>query len=173
VLAVNRQRLKEKLKTGKAEQEKLRMEQEKLLMEREAASAKDQLKMFTENIVEKTNLIEKLEMQIKGKEATSEQHSIISELSHQTILTEGDWSKFKSLFEKIYPGFFINLKVKFPDITLAEQRMAALTRLQITPKQMASMLGISVDSVHKTRQRLRQRLRINPESSLEEIMINI
>jgi len=173
VLAVNRQRLKEKLKTEKAEQEKMRMEQEKLMMQQEAASAKDQLKMFTENIIEKTNLIEKLESQIKGKETTSEQHIIISELSHQTILTEEDWSKFKSLFEKIYPGFFINLKEKFPDITLAEQRMAALTRLQLTPKQMASMLGISVDSVHKTRQRLRQRLRIDPENSLEEIMINI
>ena len=173
VLAVNRQRLNEKLKTEKAEQEKLRMEQEKLMMEQEAVSAKDQLKMFTENIIEKTNLIEKLESQIKGKEASSEQHVIITELSHQTILTEEDWNKFKSLFEKIYPGFFINLKEKFPDITLAEQRMAALTRLQLTPKQMASMLGISVDSVHKTRQRLRQRLRINPESSLEEIMINI
>jgi len=35
------------------------------------------------------------------------------------------------------------------------------------------MLGISVDSVHKTRQRLRQRLRIDSESSLEEIMITI
>jgi tetratricopeptide (TPR) repeat protein/DNA-binding CsgD family transcriptional regulator len=173
VLAVNRQRLKQKLKTEKAEQEKLRMVQEKLLMEQEAASAKDQLKMFTENIIEKTNLIEKLESQIKGKEVTSEQHTIISELGRHTILTEEDWSKFKSLFEKIYPGFFINLKEKYPDITLAEQRMAALTRLQLTPKQMASMLGISVDSVHKTRQRLRQRLRINPESSLEEIMINI
>jgi len=173
VLAVNRQRLKEKLKTEKAEQENLRMEQEKLMMQQEAASAKDQLKMFTENIIEKTNLIEKLESQLKGKETTSEQHTIISELSHQTILTEEDWSKFKSLFEKIYSGFFINLKEKFPDITLAEQRMAALTRLQLTPKQMASMLGISVDSVHKTRQRLRQRLRIDPESSLEEIMINI
>ena len=173
VLAVNRQRLNQKLKTEKAEQEKLRIEQEKLIMEQEAASAKDQLKMFTENIIEKTNLIEKLESQIKGKEASSEQHIIITELSQQTILTEEDWNKFKSLFEKIYPGFFINLKEKFPDITLAEQRMAALTRLQLTPKQMASMLGISVDSVHKTRQRLRQRLRINPESSLEEIMINI
>jgi len=173
VLAVNRQRLKEKLKTEKAEQENLRMEQEKLMMQQEAASAKDQLKMFTENIIEKTNLIEKLESQIKGKETTSEQHTIISELSHQTILTEDDWSKFKFLFEKIYPGFFINLKEKFPDITLAEQRMASLTRLQLTPKQMASMLGISVDSVHKTRQRLRQRLRIDPENSLEEIMINI
>jgi hypothetical protein len=129
--------------------------------------------MFTENIVEKTTLIEKLESQVKGKEATAEQQTIISELGRHTILTEEDWNKFKSLFEKIYPGFFINLKEKFPDITLAEQRMAALTRLQLTPKQMASMLGISVDSVHKTRQRLRQRLRISPENSLEEIMTGI
>jgi hypothetical protein len=55
-------------------------------MEQEAASAKDQLKMFTENIIEKTNLIEKLESQIKGKETTSEQHVIISELSHPNDL---------------------------------------------------------------------------------------
>ena len=143
------------------------------MMEQDAVSAKDQLKMFTENIIEKTNLIEKLESRIKGKETTLEQHVIITELSQQTILTEEDWNKFKSLFEKIYPGFFISLKEKFPDITLAEQRMAALTRLQLTPKQMASMLGISVDSVHKTRQRLRQRLRVSQESSLEEIIAGI
>ena len=166
LLIVNRQRLKEKIKSQKAEQERLRMVQE-------SSWAKDQLEMFTQNIIEKTNLIDKLESQAKGKEATLEQQTIISELSGQTILTEEDWTKFKSLFEKIYPGFFINLKNKFPDITLAEQRMAALTRLQLTPKQMASMLGISVDSVHKTRQRLRQRLHIGHEISLEEIMAGI
>jgi hypothetical protein len=166
VLAISRQLLKEKLKSQKAEQEKL-------LMVQETALAKEQLLMFTENIIEKTNLIEKLESQVKGKETTSEQHVIITELSKKTILTEDDWNRFKSLFEKIYPAFFISLKQKFPDITLAEQRMAALIRLQLTSKLMASMLGISVDSVHKTRQRLRQRIRINPETNLEEVMINI
>jgi hypothetical protein len=150
-----------------------RIKKEKTLMEQEIASAQTQLKMFTESIIEKTSLIEKLEQQVKGKEITADQQAVISELTRQTILTEEDWNKFKSLFEKIYPGFFISLKEKFPDITLAEQRMAAFTRLQLTAKQMASMLGISVDSVHKTRQRLRQRLRVNPESSLEEIMTTI
>jgi hypothetical protein len=166
LLMVNRNRLKTKMKMEK-------VEQEKLLMEQEFRSAKAQLEMFTANIIEKTNLIEKLELQAKDKQASSEQQAMISEISGQTILTEDDWLKFRSLFEKIYPGFFIKLKEKFPDITIAEQRMAALTRLQLTAKQMASMLGISVDSVHKTRQRLRQRLRISQESSLEEIMSGI
>jgi hypothetical protein len=161
VLAVNRQRLKEKLKTEKAEQEKLRMEQE-------VASAKEQLKMFTENLVEKTNLIEKLESQAKGKQATSEQQAIISELSRQTILTEEDWNKFRSLFEKIYPGFFVNLREKVSDITIAELRMAALTRLHLSTNQIASILGISANSVYKTKQRLRQRLDIDPETDIEE-----
>jgi len=161
VLAVNRQRLKEKLKTEKAEQEKLRMEQE-------VASAKEQLKMFTENLVEKTSLIEKLESQAKGKQATSEQQAIISELSRQTILTEEDWNKFRSIFEKIYPGFFVNLQEKVSDITIAELRMAALTRLHLSTNQIASILGISANSVYKTKQRLRQRLNIDPEIDIEE-----
>ena len=161
VLMVNRQRLKEKLKTEKSEQEKLRMEQE-------VASAQDQLKMFTQNFIEKTSLIEKLESQVKGKEATSEQQAIISELSRQSILTEEDWQKFKSLFEKIHPGFFINLQEKVSDITLAELRMAALTRLHLSTSQIASILGISANSVYKTKQRLRQRLNIEAEVSIEE-----
>jgi Tfp pilus assembly protein PilF len=166
LLMLNRNRLKTKMKIE-------RIEKEKKLMEQEITSAQTQLKMFTENVIDKTNLIEKLEQQVKGRDISADQQAVITELTLQTILTEDDWSKFKSLFEKIYPGFFIKLRGKFPDITLAEQRMAALTRLHLTTKQMASMLGISVDSVHKTRQRLRQRLRINPESSLEEIMTNI
>ena len=166
LLIVNRQRLKEKLKTEKAEQEKLRIEEE-------MTSARAQLKMFTENIIEKTNLVEKLELQVKGNQATSEQHEIIAELSRQTILTEDDWMKFKSLFEKIYPGFFIKLKEKFPDITIAEQRMAALTRLQLTTKQIASILGISIDSVHKSRQRLRQRFQIGADSNLDELVAGL
>jgi hypothetical protein len=163
LLIINRKSLKTKMK----------MEQEKLLMEQEVASAKDQLKMFTENVIEKTNLIERLEMQVKGKEVSSEQHSIMSELAQQTILTEQDWYKFRSLFEKIYPEFFTNLKAKFPDITVAEQRMAALTRLHLSTKQIASMLGISVDSVHKSRQRLRQRFQVGTETNLDDLVENL
>jgi hypothetical protein len=141
---------------------------EKAAAEVEFAAARDQLNMFKQNIIEKTSLIEKLQDQVHHKETNAEHLEIVDEISRQTILTEEDWDKFKKLFEKIYPGFFTKLKEKAPDITIAEQRMAALTRLHLTTKQIASMLGISVDSVHKTRQRLRQRLHIAPDINLEE-----
>lgn len=170
LLVVNRRLLKQKMKTEKTEQEKKSIEQEKRLMEQEINSARDQLKMFTAHIIEKTNLIEKLESQIAGKEATSEQHALVAELSQHTILTEEDWNKFKALFEKVYPGFFIKLLDRFPETTAAEQRMSALIRLRLTTKQMAAMLGISVDSVHKSRQRLRVRFQLDPRANLEEML---
>jgi len=140
------------------------------LAEAEVDAARQQMALFKQNIIEKTSLIEKLQQRVQDKETTAEQLHILDELSHQTILTEEDWDKFKKLFEKIYPGFFMKLKEKVIDITLAEQRMAALIRLHLTTRQMASMLGISVDSVHKTRQRLRQRLNIPREVNLEEVV---
>ena len=117
------------------------------------------MQQFTENIVEKSELIEKLNQQIAGEQADDQQ--IIEELTGYTILTEADWENFKRMFEKIHPDFFTSLKQTAPGITVAEQRMAALLRLDISSKQMASMLGVSVDSVHKTKQRLRQRMQHN------------
>lgn len=165
-LIINRERLKNKLALEKAEREKM-------LMEQEIESAKEQINSFTAHIIEKTNLIEKLEEQVNGKNASSEHQMLIAELSQQTILTEDDWLKFKSLFDKVYPSFFQKLKKTAPEITVAEQRMAALTRMQLTSKQMAAMLGISVDSVHKTRQRLRQRLQLNLDSNLDDYIAGI
>ena len=126
-------------------------------------AAKEQLNMFTQSIIEKTKLIEQLEQQVANKPFTDEQQQLANELTHQTILTEEHWEKFKTLFEKIYPGFFLKLKEMVPDITVAELRMAALTRLHLNTKQMASMLGISPDSVYKIKQRLRKRLQLNDE----------
>ena len=122
LLLINRQRLKLKYQRQLANQEKLRMELE---ME----SARAQLKLFTQNIIEKTNLIEQLEQQVHNRTVSAADQQAIAELSTQTILTEEDWDHFRSLFEKIFPLFFQRLKSNTADITMAEQRLAALTRL--------------------------------------------
>ena len=166
LLILNRQRLKSRYQRQLAFQQKV-------AAEKELAAAEEQLDMFTQNIIEKTKVIEQLEQQVANKPLTDEQHQLADELSRQTILTEEDWEKFKALFEKIYPGFFLKLKEMIPDITVAEQRMAALTRLHLNTKQMASMLGISPDSVYKIKQRLRKRLQLDDEVTTETYLTKI
>jgi hypothetical protein len=166
LLIVNRQRLKSRFQRQLAYQQKV-------AAENELTAAKEQLDMFTQSIIEKARVIEQLEQQVATKPLTDEQQQLASELSRQTILTEEDWEKFKTLFEKIYPGFFLKLREMAPDITVAETRMASLTRLHLNTKQMASMLGISTDSVYKIKQRLRKRLQLEDELATETFLTKI
>lgn len=159
-LYFNRQRLQMKLQQQKILEEKRKAQSE-------AGAARDQLDLFTQHIMEKTNLVEKLQEQLLQRDLNETQIEQINSLSQHTILTDEDWDHFKGLFEKVYPGFFINLKDKALDITVAEQRIAALSKLRMPAKEAASLLGISPNSVNKTRQRLRSRLGLDPDADLE------
>lgn len=149
------------------------MLQQKKTIEVEMEAAREQLEAFRENIIEKSSLIEKLQAQTQKKERTAEEHKLIEDLCHQSILTEEDWIKFKTLFGKIYPDFIDQVSKKAENITQAEQRMAALTRLHLTTKQMAAVLGISPNSVNKAKQRLRHRFNLDTGQQVESFLENL
>jgi hypothetical protein len=167
ILILNRQRQKATYKEQLALQQKEVAEANMAVADAEKNAAMEQMNQFTRNLIEKTSLIEKLEQQLKANARNIDQQNMVEELTQLTILTEDDWLKFKTLFEKTYPGFFKKLKLQASDITQAEQRMAALTRLMFDNKQIASVLGISAESVAKGKRRLRQRLQLAPEINLE------
>jgi len=166
LLLINRQLQKTKVRAQLEQQEKRRIEEE---ME----SAREQLKMFTKSIIEKTNLIEKLELQMENKLKTQEQQQLIEELSSQSILTEDDWLNFKIMFEKLHVGFFEKINKHVNNITQAEQRMAALTLLHLTTKQIAAVLGISPNSVIKAKQRMRQRFNLQSDEEVESFIVSL
>jgi tetratricopeptide (TPR) repeat protein len=132
--------------------------------------AAKELNTFKEEIIHKNNRIETLQESIRLQQNKLTDSNTIEELSKQIILTEDDWQNFKQLFEKTYPAFFKTIREKTPGITEAEQRMAALLKLQLNTKQIAAMQGISPDSVHKTRHRLRQRFGTGTTAELESII---
>ncbi|HWI91541.1 MAG TPA: hypothetical protein VNT20_09720 [Flavisolibacter sp.] len=132
-----------------------------------------ELDLFKEEIIKKNNRIEELLTSIEQQQHKQQDAQTMEELSRQMILTEADWQNFKSLFEKTYPSFFKLLRDKAPGITEAEQRMAALIKIQLSTKQIAAMQGIGLDSVHKTRHRLRQRFGTGTTSELETIIAGI
>lgn len=86
------------------------------------------------------------------------------------ILTDGDWEIFKNYFEKGHPGYLLRLREAFPKLSGAEERLMLLIKLNFNTTEIASMLGISKDSVKKGRQRLRKRLGIGAEEDLDEFI---
>jgi len=154
ILLFNRQRLNIKL-----------ARQQQSIAEAEKDSAKEQLNIFTQTLLEKNEQIENLHASLKLQHAVTN-----DELIHQTLLTDYDWNRFKDLFEKIHSGFFSQLKNMAPGITQSEMRMAALIKLNLDNKQMASMQGISISSLRGNKTRLRQKLNISVETDLENLL---
>ena len=136
--------------------------------------SKEMLASFTGYLKEKTELVSQLEEEFhKLKQSQNEavlnpEH--MSMLVSSTILTKDQWSEFQVLFDKVHSGFLQRLLEKFPGISPAEVRILALTKLQIPSKAMAAMLGVNSDTIKKTRQRLRKRVNISEDITLESII---
>jgi DNA-binding CsgD family transcriptional regulator len=142
--------------------------QEKKLAEAESKSANERLTAFTQNIIEKNELIEKLELQLQAQN-----QQVNEALLTQTILTDEDWRRFREMFTQVYPGFFKAIQQSAPGITAAELRMAAVIKLGLGNKYIASMLGVSGDTVRKSKFRLRQRLQLTEDSNLEAFIMQV
>lgn len=140
--------------------------------------ARGDLERFTTSIKEKNDLIGAIReemnlLKILETHKLDERTERIHALLHHPILTEEDWEDFRLMFEKVYPAFFIRLKEKMPDLTPADIRLLALTKLQLSSREMASLLGISVESIKKSRQRLRKRNHLPEEGDLDEVVVDL
>lgn len=84
-----------------------------------------------------------------------------------------NWKEFEARFTSINQSFYINLKEKFPKLGQTDQKICALIKLNFSSKEMSSLLGISVESVHTSRYRLRKKLGLERNDSLSDFINNI
>ena len=87
-----------------------------------------------------------------------------AELRRMKILTPEDWQQFQHRFEQRFPYFLENMRQKLPVITAAETRLFLLVKLQFTNQEISEALGISIESVWKSRYRLIKKLDLAPGS---------
>jgi DNA-binding CsgD family transcriptional regulator len=130
----------------------------------ELADAARQLTEFARNISEKNAMLEVLQQNGEGNT------ELLEQLQQSTILTDEDWEHFRRLFDKVHTGFLSRLKEKIPGLTPAETRFIALSKLDLSNKEMAAMLGIGTEAIRQYRSRLKKKLHLDEEHNLDEIV---
>jgi tetratricopeptide (TPR) repeat protein/DNA-binding CsgD family transcriptional regulator len=137
--------------------------------------SKEELALARQNLLEFTNLLREKNARLAQLEkeppllaAEKEVHDDF--LYNATILTESDWAAFKTHYERAYPGFLFRLRNAFPELSGSEERLFLLLKLNFQRQEIASTLGISIDSVKKGRNRLRKRLGLKETEDLEEFV---
>ena len=156
----------------RAQRKKYRLKQEQFAKaEEDLAFASRELADFAKHISEKNTLIEMLQEQQERQDNRSTE--ALQQLQQRTILTEEEWQHFRALFEKVHSGFLDRLKEKLPGLTPAETRFIVLGKLGLSNKEMAATLGIGADAIRQYRSRLRKKLDLGEDGSLEDLVAQI
>ena len=136
---------------------------------------KRELTTHTLHIIQKNELLENLQSKVRElrKKDTGRSYNEITKLINTNRLIERDWENFKSVFEQVHPEFFSKLKAKYSAISSNELRMAAMMKMNLNTKEMASILNITPESVKKARYRMRKKLELEPEANVSEYLMSI
>jgi hypothetical protein len=115
---------------------------------------KNELLTNLQKQIEKLSQKNLSEQKIELKEELKTMNSTIKNSLH----LETDWEKFKLHFEQVHPSFFKELLEKHPTLTNNEIRLCAYFHLNLSTKEIAKLLSINPDSVHKAKTRLNKKL---------------
>ncbi|MCB0700460.1 MAG: tetratricopeptide repeat protein [Chitinophagales bacterium] len=155
---------------------KERLETTKNKAQYDLQASQDKLASFTNSIQEKNKLLVNLEEKLttyETNEKTIDLADTISKLHETTILSDHDWVYFKAIFEKAHPGYLISLKEKYPDLTQAEIRYIVLAKLDMSTKEMATILGVNSSSIRSTKSRILKKLALQSDEELKNLINTI
>lgn len=116
--------------------------------------------------------IEQLNEQLDSKEKTSVVENVTRQLD-PTLLCGDDEIKFRKAFMTLHPHFLANLRRNFPLLTSADELLCMLIYLKVPPLDMAAALGISRASLNSARYRIRKRLNLDKDTSLDTFLDSI
>lgn len=99
---------------------------------------------------------------------SSEAKNTISRMIKISQASQDEWDNFQIAYTRVHPHFIKKLKEAYPDISEGDTRLSLYICAGFTTKQIAQAMHLQPDSVKKNRQRLRQRMKITSDISLEE-----
>jgi hypothetical protein len=152
------------LELGKSEQEIIRLTNEKLHADIEHKNS--QLAATAMNLVRKMSVFSKIKDDLNEcksieafKAGSKEFEKIIRLIDNELDITQ-EWEQFSEHFDQVHTNFLKKLKEQCPALTNTELKLAAYLRLNLTTKEIAHLMNISIRGVETGRYRLRKKLGI-------------
>ncbi len=132
----------------------------------ERTRAQKRLAKALRQITEKDVLLNRLEEDYRG----SVTQGAFADKLHERINSNQDWMQFVIEFEMVYKGFFDSLRPQENKLTKNDLRMAALIKLNLSNKEIAEVLSITLEGVKKAKHRLKKKLQLPTESNLSDFV---
>ena len=165
------------LEIAKSESELVALRNEKL--EADINYKNSELASSAMHLVKKGELVSKMKTElahvmkgISNPQAEADLKKMIKTISEDDNM-DREWENFTLHFDKVHSDFISALKEKHPGISNNEIKLCAYLRMNLSTKEMAQLMNISVRGVEVSRYRLRKKLELATEVSLFDYLINM
>ncbi|MCU7549709.1 hypothetical protein OCK74_11325 [Chitinophagaceae bacterium LB-8] len=163
------------LELEKNEKEIVKLKNEKLEVEIEHKNS--ELASSAMHLVQKREMLEKIRDELNGllkkidNEQVSHEFKKLIRILVEDNKTDDKWENFAHHFDKVHTDFLVVLKNRYPYLTASELRLCAYLRMNLSNKEIAQLINISVRGVEIGRYRLRKKLGLSTETNLFEFLL--
>ncbi len=160
----------------KSENEVVALRNERLRSE--IAHKNSKLASATMHLVQKGEILTKIKSDL-GELAKNAPEKIRQKAKkiERTIEADGrldrSWEQFETYFDQVHENFFSRLRANHPELTPKDQKLCAYLRMNLSTKEIAPLLNISVRGVEISRYRLRKKLDLDSDQNLVSFVLEI
>jgi ligand-binding sensor domain-containing protein/DNA-binding CsgD family transcriptional regulator len=133
----------------------------------------------TLNLIEKNKLLTKikdelrrLNLQIKDEMLKIKISQLVRYID-KDIDNEKQWEVFELAFDDVHEDFMKRMKERYPELTPRELRLCAYLKMDLSTKEIAALLNISVRGVEISRYRLRKKIAIDRDTNLAGFIVDL
>ncbi len=163
-----------KLELEHNENEIVALRNEKL--ETEVNFKNKELATTTMHLVQRGKLLGKIKeglMLIKDADLVNKHDELIKvlKLINEAERSDSDWDHFAIHFDQVHSNFLTKLKSKFPDLSPNDLKLCAYLKMNLSSKEIAQLLSITIRAVEVSRYRLRKKLNLPSTINLFDYII--
>lgn len=160
------------LRLKNLEAENLIMELQNEKLEKDMENKNKELAISTMNLIKKNEFLTAIKEKLKESNASSEVKSVIKTID-KDISEEDNWNFFREAFNNADRDFFKKIKFRHANLSSNDLKLCAYLRLNLSSKEIAPLLNISVKSVEIKRYRLRKKMDLPREINLVDYILEI
>ncbi len=134
-----------------------------------------ELVSYTVNFVQKNQLFEELMNSVSEmkKSSSGDNNKVLLGMErtiNRHLQIDKDWEDFKLRFENLHSRFFDKILEREPSLTGNDLKLCALSKMNFSIKEISEMMGISTESVKTARYRLKKKLELPGEMSINDFL---
>ncbi len=158
---------RQRIKRNKLEKEKV---------DAELTFKKKELTTHALHLAKKNEVLESLKLkaeEFKKSEDIQQGYQQLIRTIDFDLKDDNNWENFSKYFQEVHTNFNSKVKQQFPNVTANELRLMALLKMNLSSKEIANILNISQEGIKKARYRLRKKLDISTEDSLQDFILSL